>query len=82
MTPEELRALALVMRELGVFKVTLADHVSIELSQHAIVAGQEERIAASAALEEAERPVTQPAPPPVEDEDDPLAYAATEGYPG
>jgi hypothetical protein len=79
MTPEDLRALAGVMRELGVFKLTLPDGICVEMSQAAILAGQSEKLAreAPAKVDEAkaddERPKKQ--------DEDALLYAATEGLP-
>lgn len=80
MTPEELRAYAQVMKAEGMYKVEVRTGrdllLSIEMSQVAIAAAH-----ADHATRAAPSP-TQPAPPAEGDEDDPFAYAATEGLPG
>lgn len=80
MTPAELRAIAAVMREMGVFRVTL-DGVTVEMSAAALQMGMAEKLEASGAKPAVVPAQTEPAPRP-DEEDDAMLYAATEGLPG
>lgn len=79
MTPAELEALAEVMRDKGVFKLTMGS-VTIEMSGQALALAHAPP--PPAPNQSADGPSPQDPRRLPEDDDDPMQYGATEGMPG
>jgi hypothetical protein len=81
MTATELRDLALVMRELGVYRVRLEGGVTIEMSQPALMAAQGRTHLPVTSTDGDPDEGESDAPPRRPPTDEEMLYAHTEGLP-